>query len=1493
MSSAAPAVALDAYRLSPMQEGMLFHSVSAQSKDVYVEQLSCKLLGPLNVDAFKDAWAAMIQRHVVLRTAFAWRGLPDPLQVVGPQVRLPLEVLDWSEASADEQAEQLRALRAAERAQGFSLTRAPLMRIKLARLGADAHQMVWTWHHIILDAWSVPVIIDELWDTYAAYTEHRQVRLPPTPSFKSFIATQYAKDSKEAEIFWRQCLDGFSEPTPIGIERLDTAGGLPEADHGYGLEFVEVQPELIDALRERARQLKVTLNTFVQGAWALLLSRYCGRQDVLFGTAVAGRSAEIPDVERMVGLLINTVPVRAQTDSERNLREWLQDLQKLQAETRRYEHVPLNQVGRWSSVPRGSQLFESLLVFENFPLDMHRSSSRGIQVDDIDFVERASFPLTVTMVVREKSRLGVGYEKERFDRDSMLRMLRHFSNLLAQMAENPEQRLGDLDVMDAVERHRVVEVWGRSPAPLRNRLAADLPVQRLFEAQVARSPQATAAVFAGDAAETAVTYQELNARANRLARQLKSQGIGAEDRVAVCMEPSLARLTAILAIVKAGGAYVPLDPAFPLERLRALIDDCGAELVVFDPPMATVPGFEDLNSLALSDDQSPWIGRDAANLPDDPALGPDTLAYMIYTSGSTGFPKGVQVTHRSLRHLLEAQVESFEIGPDSRVLQFASLSFDASVSEIFTALLAGARLYMAPRKSLLPSREFLERMESWGISVATLPPSVLSAMSPAPLPSLKTLVSAGEPCSSEIVARWGAGRRFLNAYGPTECTVCVSIGVAAGVAVNAGHKPSIGVPMGDVRVYILDSEMRPVPAGVTGEMYVGGPGVARGYWNRPDLTTAVFLADPFSATVGSRVYKTGDLARFLPNGEIDFLGRRDEQVKVRGIRIEPGEVEAALLRDPAVREAAVIAVGDTAEEKRLVAYVVPESEANKPKLEWWPSLGEYFVYDEIAYHAMTSDERRNISYREAIAAKVRDKVVLEVGTGPEALLSRFCVEAGARKVYAVEILEDTFAKASARVRECALQDRIELIFGDATQIDLPERADVCVSEIVGAIGGCEGAAAIMNATWRLLNRGAHMIPARSTTMFAPVELPRELLDEMGFGPLPARYIDKIFEESGGPFDLRLCVKGLDRSHLLAEPQVFEDLDFSGIVDLEYRRDAGFQFERNGTLHGFLVWLTLDTGGGETIDILRNEHCWLPVFFPVFHPGVKVLAGERIEGACGAKLCRDERHLDYFVEGVLHHSLHDTAQQDTPFHYYSPHQGTAFMASPFYSEFFAGGQARLLSKPGRRSLDDAALLQRLRQHLPEHMVPSHVVPLDRLPLLPSGKLDRKSLPAFRRFEQDAASIVAPSDPLETLVAGIWQDVLQTPNIGRDTNFFDQGGHSLLLLRVQDRIAEKTGVKIGVTELFKYPTVETLARRLAVNDSTAVAADADSGQKRAAARKEALSSGSRRMKAVLKERMKDSLKTTLKDKMKAVFKDAMHEKDATHEVGAQDADAKPQE
>ncbi|HJP91741.1 MAG TPA: amino acid adenylation domain-containing protein [Pyrinomonadaceae bacterium] len=894
------------YPLSPLQEGMLFHHLLTPEATAYVVQMSCTFRGDLDVAAFKRAWSRVIERHAVLRTFFTWEQRDKPLQVVLAQMPLPWMQYDWRDLSSAEHENRFTSFLAEDRKRGFDLAQAPLLRFALIQVEENRYRFLWSFHHILLDGWSMPLLLKELFAFYNAYRNGQELELEEPRPFRDYIAWLRRQDPAATEGFWRETLKGFTVPTPLVVDRPSTDD--KERDD-YSELSVRLSETLTAKLNALAQRNELTLNLLVQGAWAILLSRYSGEQDVLFGATSSGRPVDLSGVESMVGLFINTLPARVRIKAEDLLIPWLKKLQEQQLDARQHEYTPLVSVQGWSEVPRGQSLFESLFIFENYPVSTAlREPAIGLQVEDVRVREKTNYPLIAVSAPGPELLLKLGYEHNRFDEATIRSMLGHFQQLLEEIATHPEQRVVDLELLTDVERVQMLREWNNT----RTTYAQQCCVHELFESQVEHTPESVAVSFQGGQ----LTYRELNTRANQLARSLRRLGVGPETLVAICMERSAEMVVAVLGVLKAGGAYVPLDHSYPQDRLSFMLDDSRAAVLLTQQAL--------LRDLPESKALTLCIDRDWDLIKGESTENPArittarNLAYLIYTSGSTGRPKGVMIEHRGVLNLAAAQIKRFEIQPSSRVLQFASFSFDASVSEFFTALFAGATLVLETQNALMPGPEFAELMRSRGITVVTLPPSILAALEPESLPDLRTIVTAGEVCSKELVSRWQAGRRFINAYGPTESTVCATMGNC----VDADQKPSIGRPIDNVRIYLLDEQMHPVPVGVAGELHIAYDGLARGYINRPELSAEKFIPNPFENEAGGRLYRTGDRARYLPDGQIDFLGRIDNQVKVRGYRIEPGEIEQVFKQHPSVMDIVVIVREDTLGDKRLVAYMV-------------------------------------------------------------------------------------------------------------------------------------------------------------------------------------------------------------------------------------------------------------------------------------------------------------------------------------------------------------------------------------------------------------------------------------------------------------------------------------------------------------------------------------------------------------------------------------------
>jgi len=915
----------DLYPLSPLQLGMLFHTLRAPDSGVYVQQLTCSIYGPLEPEIFVAAWRRVVERHAILRTAFLWEHLDEPLQVVAAAVEVPFERLDWRGIPEAEQAARSAELVRAERARGIELGRAPLLRLFLVRTGEEAHRFLWTHHHLLLDGWSLPLLFREL---FAFYEGERRGELPaaerPRP-FRDFIAWLQARDPRGAEEFWRGYLQGFTAPTILdGRHRARAPQGEPESrDEPWVLTA-----DGLAALSLAAQRFQVTLNTLVQGAWGLLLSRFADQRDVVFGVVSSGRPAELRGVESMLGLFITTVPARVRVEGRERVAGWLRDLQSEQAAARQNEFSSLSEIQGWSDVPHGEPLFETILLFENYPVSEALSQQRmSIAVRDVHMEERTNYPLNLTVLPGRELRLLVSYDARRFERATIVRLLGSFETLLLGLAEDGDRRLDDLAILKPAERHQIFQEWNDTEVVFPRGAC----IHHLFARQAAATPGAVAV----EQGSISLTYGELNRRSEVLAVYLRRTGVGPEVRVGLYLERSPHLAVAVLGVLKAGGAYLPLDPASPPDRLRAMLEDAGAGIVVTQERLLSALAALNPGRSVVVDAEPPELAPElAAPLESSP----ENVAYLIYTSGSTGLPKAVLVTHRSLvNHSLNA-VRAYGLQGDDRVLQFSSIGFDMLAEDLFPTWLAGGTVVVPAGWEAAAPRDFTRFAEEARLSVLNLPTAhwsewlgELEAGGQALPTSLRRMVVGSERVPTERVALWrrlsGDRVAWCNAYGVTEATIAAAIYRPREVGgVELPSSVPIGRAISNFHLHALDRWLQPVPIGVAGELVIGGAGVARGYHRRPELTAERFIPDPFAREPGARLYRTGDLARYLPDGNLEFLGRADHQVKIRGFRVELGEIEAVLGQYPGVREAVVVLRSDGGD-ARLCGYLASTAAA--------------------------------------------------------------------------------------------------------------------------------------------------------------------------------------------------------------------------------------------------------------------------------------------------------------------------------------------------------------------------------------------------------------------------------------------------------------------------------------------------------------------------------------------------------------------------------------
>ena len=910
----------DSYPLSPVQQGMLFHSLYAPQSGIFIPQMIWTLHEDLNVSAFKQAWEQVVKRHPILRTSFHWKGLEEPLQKVHQQVYLPLIQEDWRGLSSHEQESRLETYLHDDRRHDFELTKSPLMRLALFHISEIAYQFIWTYHHALFDGQSRLLIVKEIFAYYEAFCQGYALRLKPPRPYRDHIERLQQQKLSKAKAYWQHTLKGFSAPTRL-IKDQVTDSILAREKGDMSEQDITLSKADTSTLKSLAQQHGLTLNTVLQGAWVLLLSRYSGSEDVVFGATRACRHSTVKGAKDIVGLFINVLPIRARVSPEMLLIPWLKILRAQWITMREYEQTSLLKIQEWSDIPLGTPLFETTHDFRYSSVESAlRQQGGNWKRRKFKILHQSNVPLLFHGFGETELLLRIKYNRSRFDISTIKRMIRHFKTLLEGMIANPKRRLLDLPLLTETERFQLLTAWNDTQATY----PQDQCIHQLFEAQAAQTPEAIAVVFE----DKQITYRELNSQSNQLAHYLRKHGVGSDQVVGICMERSVEMIIGLLAILKAGGAYAALEPDFPEARLSFMLEDTKPCLLLTQQRLLEkIPAYSgevvclDRHDKLIEDEQ-------ASNL--ESVTTPDNLAYVMYTSGSTGKPKGILTSHRNVVQHLHDFIHRYSLCKNDIVLQIPSFSFDASVRDIFGSLMAGARIVVVGNDEAKDPSALVARIAENHVNcILSITPSLLTHLVEAgshsrfSFAALRHISAAGEPLPMALSKRVQDvfGCRVVNQYGPTECTLISSHHRVVDLDGNR-NMALIGRPIANTQFYLLDDHLNPVPVGVAGEAYIGGLGVARCYLNLPDLTAEKFIPNPFSDEPGARIYKTGDMVRYLPDGTMEFLGRRDFQVKIRGVRIELGEVEATLCLHPSVSQAVVVAREDRPGDKRLVAYVV-------------------------------------------------------------------------------------------------------------------------------------------------------------------------------------------------------------------------------------------------------------------------------------------------------------------------------------------------------------------------------------------------------------------------------------------------------------------------------------------------------------------------------------------------------------------------------------------
>ncbi len=1430
----------DRVPLSLNQERLWFLEQLGLSGAAYNVGGGLALHGPLDPAAIRWALAEVVGRHESLRTRFESVGGAGR-QIIQSASALEVSYSDLGGLSPEESARELERLRGGEEEARFNLRTEDPIRARLVRQSEFDHVLLVTIHHLVCDAWSMSLLTRDVAEMYASRVEGRASVLPDlTVQYADFALWQRDRMSgptMDAHLnYWRGQLAGAPPLLHLPTDRRRPETASPRGAHVRN----RLRPALIRRLTDLGRRNDATLYMVLLAGFGVALGRWSGQDEMLIGSAVAGRSHS--ELEPLVGFFVNNVVLRADLQGDPHFEELLGRVRIVTLGAFAHQDCPFDKVVAEIAPERDlsrQPLCQVAITLQNVPELQLEAAGLTAQLVPPSRVT-SKFDLTLSLRESEGGlEATFEYATDLFDAETVSRFASHWTRILEQVAEDPARPISSLELMDRDERALVVEHWNATDTYFEPGL-----VQDLIAAKCRETPEAIALSFAG----ASTTYGELAVRSDRLAALLQEHGVGPEVIVGICLERSVEMVVAVLAVLKAGGAYLPLDPAYPAERLAFMLEDCAASVLV--TRSALLGSLPEHQAKVLDMDALPQAVSDR---PARASLSPENLAYVTYTSGSTGRPKGVMTRHAGLQNLVCAQIAAFEIAPASRVLQFASLSFDASVSEIMTALAAGARLCLADRRALMPGADLQNILREEAISVVTLPPAALPHLDPHDLPALRTLALAGEAASLEAVAAWRDGCRLINAYGPTENAVCSTWGRR----LPGEDSFPIGRPLANTSAYVLDVGLEPCPIGVAGELYVSGVGLARGYLGRPGLTSSRFVADPFGPA-GTRMYRTGDRARWRSDGELEFLGRVDDQVKIRGFRIEPGEIEARLLSHVGVREAAVIAREDRPGEKRLVAYVAPDlaalrssQEADAEAVAQWETLyddtyeqmgeGPSFVGWNSSYTGEPIPEPEMAHWLSSTLERItalQPRRVLEVGCGAGLFLQHLAP--GCETYVATDVSGQVVAELKRWIGGRPELSHVELMRREARDFAGIESGDfdtVVLNSVIQYFPGVDYLLEVLQGAVARVGSGGKVFvgDVRHLGLLGAFQAAVQL--SRASPEADAAQLWALAERARAEEQELLVDPGFFLALKARWPQI-------GAVEILLKRgEADNELTRHRydvVLHVGPVAEVPTADGleleGEDIDLERLADLLKREQPPVVW--LRGLVNRRLASDLAAwRALRDARPGDLAQQAADVCARADEGVEPETFwalaeaHGYQAHIGydprsggerfdvrlthqtvtldlkTLSGPAPDTAEPW-GRYANAPQDVGLKIKLAADLREHMRQVLPEHMIPQALVLLEALPLNTNGKLDRRALPQ-PEGRPPGLAYVAPRTPTEKTLAAIWQDVLGLDRVGANDNFFELGGHSLLAIQIASKIQTLCGVDLALRTAFEAPVLSALA------------------------------------------------------------------------------------
>jgi natural product biosynthesis luciferase-like monooxygenase protein/amino acid adenylation domain-containing protein len=1400
-------LAEDILPLSPTQQGMLFHSLEDTGPEMYLEQLGIELRGPLDVHLLIRAWESVLRRHPALRSSFHWKDLREPVQVVHRHVTLPFEERHWSSLPPASREEHLRELEAAERRGGLESTRAPLMRLVLVRFAPDLHHLLWTFHHLLVDGWSRSQVLSEVFRTYAALGEGREPELGTPPAFREYLAWLKRQDLSRAETYWRQELAGVTGPTPVPVERTQPEGEVRPAE-----QLLHLSVEETERARAFARQHRLTLHTLVQGAWALLLGQHSGERSVVLGTTVAGRPPELPGIESIVGLFIHTLPLRVELPGNASAVDFLQRLQARNSELRQYECTPLAHIQRWAGLP-GQSLFDSIVVFENYPAaEALAAPAHGLRARVVSDFDHTHYPLALFAVPGQELLLRLRHDG-RIGAPAVTRLLRQLRTLLLGLVEQPQRRLESLPLLSSEERERMLGEWNATRADFN----AEACVHELIEAQVARTPEAVALVFE----DKSLTYRELDTRANRLARHLRSLGVGPDTRVAVHLERSLELVVGLLAILKAGGAYVPLDPNYPKDRLSLMLEDSGATLVLTRRGLAGHFEGSSARTVSLDADRERIAREDGGPLPR--SADARHLAYVLYTSGSTGRPKGVMVAHRNVANFFTAMDQRLGKDPGTW-LAVTSISFDISVLELLWTLSRGFKVVVQEDALGAGPRPVAAARRKVGFSLFYF----ASDDEAAPGPQRYRLLMEGARFADEhgFEAVWTPERHFFgfgglypspSVMGAALASITRRVHLRAGSVVSPLHN--------ELRLTEEWALVDNLSNGRVGVSFASG-------WHANDFV----LAPQQYAQRHQVMYRQLEAVRRLWRGEsVELPNGLGEPVTVR---VRPRPVQAELpvwittsgnidtFRSAGRVGANVLThlLGQTVEQltQKIAAYREARREAGH--------AGEGHV--TLMLHTFVGQD----------TARVKETV-----RGPFSQYLRGSVELLRSLPEAARTARLAQGEApSGEDLDAVVDAAFERYFATSGLFGTPDDCLATVERLRGA--GVDEVGCLIDfgvdtdevlASLRALDEVRERANAGTGGDYSlPAQLVRHGVTHLQCTPSLARalLLEPRVAEALAPLR-KLLVGGEALPEELAEQ--LQRTTRAELLDMYGPTETTVW----STTHS--VSRSGDVALGTPIANTRVyvlDAALRPV--PVGVPGELLIGGEGVVrgylrqpeltaerfipdpfGPAGSRLYRTGDLVRWRTDGTLEYLGRMDLQVKLRGHRIELGEIESLLRRlPGVREAVvvaredSPGDKRLVAyvvaQPGPL-LDGSELGRHLARQLPDYMVPSAFVLREALPLTPNGKVDRKALMALApplAAPLAPEAYAAPRNPTEESLANLFGQLLHLPQVSIHDDFFELGGHSMLATQLVSRMRVLLGVELPVRHIFETSTVAGLAELL---------------------------------------------------------------------------------